>query len=192
MVAGFGCNFSAPPVINPVRDDHQAMNHPDLEQLMDLARRRVLTAEEQARLTAILEADPAAWPDRDEEVALTRLLVRMPDAPLASNFASRVMQAIDLAEAAPGRGAREPFWWPRRRFGRLAWVTAMIAVAGISWRQYQSWQRTQTARSLQVITEVAAVPSVDVLRDFDAIQSFARVPPSLDEKGDLELLKALQ
>lgn len=162
------------------------MNPPELEQLIDLARRRVLSADEQARLNTLLEAKPAAWPERDEELALTRLLSRLPDAPLASNFTSRVMQAIELDEALRPRKS-----WPRW-FSRLAWVTAVIALSGISWTQYQSWQREQTARSVKVIAEVAAVPSVEILRDFDAVQSFARVPPVTDAQGDLALLNALQ
>jgi hypothetical protein len=168
------------------------MNPPELEQLIETARRRVLSSAEQSRLDVLLEAAPATWPERDEELALTRLLTRLPDAPLASNFSARVMQAIDLADAQAVREARESSWWPRRWFGRLAWTTAAVAVTGISWLQYQNWQRTETARSIQFITEVAVVPSVEVLTDFDAIQSFASVPPTMDVEGDLELLNALQ
>lgn len=172
------------------------MNPPEQEQLIDLARRRVLTAEEQARLDHLLEAAPTAWPERDEELALSRLLAGLPDAPLASNFSTRVMQAIDRVEAEAARESASrpsPFWgWPRRWFGRLAWTTAAVAVTGVSWWQYQNWQRTETARSLQVITEVATVPSIEVLKDFDVIQSFASVPPAMDIEGDLELLNALQ
>ncbi len=168
------------------------MNSAELKQLIETAQRRVLSAEEQGRLDELLEAEPTAWPERNEELALTRLLAGLPDAPLASNFSARVMQAIDLAEAQAARAAPGGAWWPRRWSGRLAWATAAIALTGLSGWQYQNWQRIETARSIQVVTEVAAVPSVDVLKDFDAIQSFASVPPTLDVAGDLELLNALQ
>lgn len=170
------------------------MNSPELEQLIETARRRVLSAAEQGRLDSLLAAAPAAWPDQDKELALTRLLAALPDAPLASNFSARVMQAIDLAEAQAGRESvpRSGGWWLRRWFGRLAWTTAALVLSGFSWMQYQGWQRSETARSIQVITEVATVPSVAVLKDFDAIQSFASVPPTMDVQGDLELLNALQ
>lgn len=170
------------------------MNPPELDQLIDLARRRMLSAEEQVRLDQLLAAAPGAWPERDEELALSRLLAGLPDAPLASNFSARVMQAIDLADARAARDAVDtgPNWWPRRWFGRLAWATAAVAVSGFSWLQYQNWQRAETARSLQVITEVASVPSVEALKDFDVIQSFASVPPAMDIAGDQELLNALQ
>ena len=168
------------------------MESAELKQLIETAQLRVLSAAEQRRLDGLLEAEPTAWPARVDELALTRLLAGLPDAPLASNFSSRVMQAIDLAEAQAAREVRRVAWWPRRWSGRLAWTTAAIAVTGLSWWQYQNWQRIETARSIQVITEVAAVPSVEVLKDFDAIQSFASVPPTLDVAGDLELLNALQ
>jgi hypothetical protein len=172
------------------------MNSPELEQLIETARRRRLSAAEQSRLDTLLQGAPAAWPERDDELALTRLLAGLPDAPLASNFSARVMQAIDLAEAQAGRESTPRAvavgWWPHRWFGRLAWTTAALVVSGFSWMQYQGWQRSETARSIQVITEVATVPSVAVLKDFDAIQSFASVPPTMDVQGDLELLNALQ
>ncbi|MBI1176411.1 hypothetical protein GC207_03125 [bacterium] len=168
------------------------MNQHELEQLIDLARRRPLTHDEQARLTHLLEADPAAWPDRDDELALTRMLRGLPDAPLASNFSARVMQAIDLEEAVAARTRKpsSPAW--RRWFIRLAGATAIVAISAISWIQYQHWQRAETAQSVKFITEVAAVPSVDILRDFDAVQSLSHVPPLADVQADGELLKALQ
>jgi len=170
------------------------MNPSELDHLIDLARRRVLSAGEQARLDQLLAAAPAAWPERDEELALSHLLAGLPDAPLASNFSARVMQAIARAEAQAVRtsAAASPWWSPRGWFGRLAGATAVLVLSGVSWVQYQNWQRTETARSLQVITEVATVPSVDVLKDFDVIQSFASVPPTMDVEGDLALLNALQ
>jgi hypothetical protein len=167
------------------------MNPPELEHLMDLARRRVLRPDEVARLTALLEQSPEAWPDRDAELALTRLLKHLPDAPLSSNFSARVMQAIDLEDQRKA-GARPAATRLPRWLVRLGWATATVAVVGESWFEYQDWQRAETARSIQVITEVAAVPSVEVLRDFEVIPSFARVPPIADMQGDLDLLNALQ
>ncbi len=168
------------------------MKSQELDQLIETARRRVLSAEELRQLDALLEAAPTVWPERNDELALTRMLAALPDAPVASNFSTRVMQAIDRIEAPAAPAIRRAGWGPRHWFGRLAWATVAVAVTGGSWLQYESWQRTETARSLQVITEVAAVPSVDILKDFDVIQSFASVPPAADVVGDLELLNALQ
>src|SRR5690606_38094621 len=106
------------------------MNQPQLDQLIELARRRVLTGAELARLNALLEANPAAWPDRNAELALTRLLTRLPDAPLASNFSTRVMREIEIVEAATGRASPFPAWLTLRGWvGRLAGATAVIGLS---------------------------------------------------------------
>ncbi len=169
------------------------MKQPELDLLIDLARRRVLTNEERARLNQILEVNPGGWPNRDEELALTGLLDRLPAAPLASNFSARVMQAIELAEADSGRTAKRRSWLNLRGWmGRLAWSTAAIALSLTSWTQYRTWQRTEYARSITAISEVAAVPSVEMLRDFEVIHTFARVPTAVEAEADISLLAALQ
>lgn len=169
------------------------MNQPQLDQLIELARRRVLTGEELARLNALLEANPAAWPDRNAELALTRLLTRLPDAPLASNLSSRVMREIEIVEAATGRASPFPAWLTLRGWvGRLAGATAVIGLSVAGWMQYQSWQRAEFARGIATISEVAAVPSVEVLRDFEAIHTFVRVPSAIEVEADTSLLAALQ
>lgn len=168
------------------------MNPAELEQLIELARRRPLSAAEQARLDALLEASPNAWNDRAGDIGLARLLARLPDAPLASNFTSRVMAEIDRAEAGAMSASPVRVWSPRRWFLRLAGTAAVTAVTAAGWWQYRSWQRAEYAASIAAVSEVAALPSVEVLRDFEAIQSFANVPPSFDVEGDLSLLAALQ
>ena len=60
------------------------MNPPELVRLMGLARRRVLTEREQTQLNTLLAAHPEAWPERQDEQALARLLRRLPGAPLAT------------------------------------------------------------------------------------------------------------
>ena len=168
------------------------MNQPELEQLMELARRRVLTAAEEARLDTLLEPDPKAWPDRAEELFLTRLLARLPDAPLASNFSSRVMRAIELEDVQAARATGRPPGFLRGWFGRLAWGTAAVMLSFTGLVQYRSWQRAEYARSVTAISEVAAVPSVEVLRDFEAVQSFTRAPSATEADADLKLLALLQ
>lgn len=168
------------------------MNEPELEQLIELARRRVLTAAEQVRLTALLGTNPKAWPDRAEATALTRLLARLPDAPLASNFSTRVMRSIELEDAQAARATGHPIHLFRRWFVRLAWGTAAVALSFTGWVQYRSWQRAEYARSITAISEVAAGPSVEVLRDFEAVQSFTRAPSATEADADLKLLALLQ
>jgi len=66
----------------------------------------------------------------------------------------------------------------------------MVAILG--WRQNLKRERAALAESVAAISEVASVPTVEVLRDFDAIQSFGTVPPESDVEADLSLLAALQ
>ena len=83
------------------------------DELVRLSLKAELTPEEESRLEAWLAAHPetrAAW---DEDRALGRALQSLPDAPLASNFTARVLQAVDLEETRAERGRRAPeqSWW---------------------------------------------------------------------------------
>src|SRR6266566_6235520 len=71
------------------------MNDAAFNQLLDTARRRKLTGEEEARVQACLARDPQARAVWEEELALSQLLNRLPDAPLASNFTAQVLQAVE-------------------------------------------------------------------------------------------------
>ena len=164
------------------------MNPPELVRLMELARRRVLTEREQTQLNTLLAAHPEAWPERQDEQALARLLRRLPGAPLASNFSARVMRAIELEDAQSARTARQPVGW----FARLSWSTVAVALSLTGWVQYRACQRAEDARSVTTISEVAALPSVEVLRDFDVVQSFTRAPSATETEADLKLLALLQ
>jgi hypothetical protein len=177
-----------------VKHQPNAVNPIEIEQLIDLARRRVLTETEQARLDALLTADPNAWPGHDEELALTRLLARLPDAPVSSNFTARVMGEIDAVETALERDAlRRPGWFSLRSwFGRLVWSTGTVALMFIGVIQYREWQRAEYARGVAAVSEVAAVPSVEALQDFDAIHAFTRLPFAIDAEADDSLLAALE
>ena len=168
------------------------MNPPELVRLMELARRRVLTEREQTQLNTLLAAYPEAWPERQDEQALARLLRRLPGAPLASNFSARVMRAIELEDAQSARTARQPVGRFRGWFARLSWSTVAVALSLTGWVQYRAWQRAEYARSVTTISEVAALPSVEVLRDFDVVQSFTRAPSATETEADLKLLALLQ
>lgn len=171
------------------------MKHEDLQELMELARQRPLSADELARVEQFTEAHPQARIGWDEDMALTRLLGGLSDAPLASNFTSRVMQAVALEEPR-GERASNPMslqWWTRNtyvRLGLMACCVALVAVGG--WYRHQLSQRADLAESVATISEVAAISSVEVLKDFETIQSFGKVPPVADMEADLHLLAALE
>src|SRR5262245_52089399 len=76
------------------------MNESEYQALMEASWRRPLTDEEQARLDAWLRTHPAAHNEWEAEMALNRLLEQLPEAPVASNFTARVLQALDRESAA--------------------------------------------------------------------------------------------
>ena len=74
----------------------------DIETLLQTARARDLTEDEWAGLERWLSANPA---ERAEWEAVDQLLASLPDAPVASNFTSCVLEEIRRAETpAPALG----------------------------------------------------------------------------------------
>ena len=74
------------------------MSDAEFNLLLENATRRKLTAVEEARLRAHLASDPSAKAVWEEEMALSQLLDRLPDAPLATNFAAQVLEAVEREE----------------------------------------------------------------------------------------------
>ncbi|MEY2466714.1 MAG: hypothetical protein QOD03_1235, partial [Verrucomicrobiota bacterium] len=83
------------------------MNESDYNQLREKNWRRKLTAVEQTELRAWLAAHPEASADWEAELSLTETIVRLPDAPVPTNFTARVLQAIEQ-EASVDARQREP------------------------------------------------------------------------------------
>lgn len=151
--------------------------------------RRKLTAEEEAGLSEWLSGHPEAQGDWECEAALNELLAGLPNAPLASNFTARVIQAAEGETLSSRRGKAVPrrhgAWWIR-------WIPkvalgAVIVAALISYNHIQSVERVERAQSLATLSQVASLPSPDVLNDFDAIAALSSTPPADDE-----LLKIMQ
>src|SRR5207249_11019761 len=74
------------------------MSDAEFNLLLENATRRELSAVEEARLHAHLASDPSAKAVWEEEMALSQLLHRLPDAPLATNFAAQVLEAVEREE----------------------------------------------------------------------------------------------
>ena len=77
------------------------MSDAEFNLLLENATRRKLTAVEEARLRAHLASDPSAKAVWEEEMALSQLLHRLPDAPLATNFAAQVLEHCPVARSGP-------------------------------------------------------------------------------------------
>jgi len=141
----------------------------------EAAWRDELTPGEAERLEHWLAAHPEQRGTWEEEVALTRLLARLPDAAAPSNFSARVLAAIE-----PVRSGRDPaatgsrLGWLRTLgwVPRLAGVALLVMAGYLGHHQYRAAQRAELARNVVEISELAtAVPSAEVLRDFTAIRN---------------------
>ena len=155
------------------------------------AARRRLTVGEEARLQAHLAGHPelqAAW---EEETGLNRLLEQLPAAPVSSNFTAQVLLALDRESCVPSRPAVFN-WWQR-----LGWqeLTPRVAMAGLvlcvgllGYWQHQVSHRTELAKDVYGVGGVAGVPTVEMLKNFEAINRLHQAP----QTADLELLAALK
>src|SRR5947207_1198597 len=83
-------------------------NDPRYHHLRELSWRRQLTGAEEAELRAWLAAQPEAQAGWEAEAELNEALGRLADAPVSTNFTTRVLQAVEL-EAAAQAPANNPF-----------------------------------------------------------------------------------
>jgi len=150
-------------------------------------------SEEQARQ---VESRLAAHPEErrvwEEEVALTRLLTRLPDAAAPTNLTARILQSIDeRAPASQDLADHSVLGWLRKLgwVPRLVGVAMLVAAVSLGFHQHRlASERTELARSVAEVSELtSSMPSIEVLQDFTAIRNLesAAVP-------DEELLALLQ
>jgi negative regulator of sigma E activity len=117
---------------------------------------------------------------------LRELVSRLPDAPVASNFTTRVMQAVELEESRPVR--RWSFRWQwHALLPRVAVTAAVVLFAGLTFHRYElNEQRSLLAKNIALATGAQPLPSVDALKNFDAIQRMSQ------PRADDELLALMQ
>ena len=152
--------------------DEPLQNH-----LRELAWRRKLTGAERAEL----RAQPAAQADLDLESRLTEALGRVPDVPVPSNFTARVLQSVELEELRGAR-TRSWSWYWRVLVPRVAVVAAVVGLAGLAYHRHESYQRVQLARDIALLAKAQPLPSVEALRNFDAIQRMSQANTQADDK----------
>jgi anti-sigma factor RsiW len=169
------------------------MDSHKLNRLKDTLARRPLTPEESDCLNRHLADQPDLQADWEAERNLTRLLRRLADLPLASNFTAQVLRVIDVPSSRPPRY----FWrWlgagrPALQFAGLA-LGLVILFSGLSLGQSLARARmaasvANVVRSVEAAFGLAQLPPVEVLQDFEAIHRFSQPPV----RADLELLDAL-
>jgi hypothetical protein len=170
---------------------------PSSQPIRELSWRQKLSPADQARVRAWLSEHPEAQPAWETELELTEGLARLPNAPVASNFTSRVLAAVER-EKANARRERERGW--RSAWGRLwhrPWL-AKAALAGVllgsgllayhrvqvteQQRQVAEHQRlNERAGSLKEFSNAALMSDTETLKDFDAIYAL-NPSPGADEQ----------
>jgi anti-sigma factor RsiW len=165
------------------------MRHADYQKLTETSWRRPLTAAERARLREWLAAHPEGRPSWEQEEALSRLLHRLPSAAVSTNFTARVVQAAQRLPAKPAWRRRPAIfpWFPAGWMARAALALAMLGCGFFSFREYQTIHRAQVAREVASVSRLAALPSMNWLKDFDTINKLSKV-----KVADDDLLSALQ
>ena len=160
-------------------------NEPRQNSLRELAWRRKLTDAEKAGL----RANPETEADLELESRLSEALARVPDAPVPSNFTARVLQAIEREEA---RGARTSSgswsWYWRVLVPRVVVAGAIVAFVGLAYQRHEFNRRVELAKGVALLAQAQPMPSVEALKNFDAIQRMSQTAPRADD----ELLALLQ
>jgi hypothetical protein len=174
-------NFVLQPVFNS-KETKETMKKDALHsKLREASWRRKLTDTERAEL----RAHPEMQADLEMESRLSEALARLPDAPVPSNFTARVLQAVEREEARPR--ATGWHWTWRVLVPRLAFATAAVVVVGLAVHHYElNARRNALATSVALLTEAQPLPSVEALKNFEAIQRMSQ--PHADEEL-LALLK---
>jgi anti-sigma factor RsiW len=134
-----------------------------------------------------LRAQPEAQADLELESRLSEALARVPDAPLPSNFTARVLQAVEREEARGAR-TRSWSWYWRVLVPRVAVAVVVIGFAGLAYQRHELDQRAEFARDIALLAQAQPVPSVEALKNFDAIQRMGQTTPRADD----DLLALLQ
>jgi anti-sigma factor RsiW len=142
-------------------------------------RRKLGTAERQ-ELRAWLKSHPEAQPDLEVEMSLNKALGTLKDAPVASNFTARLLAAVerDVSQRERVSSRRRAGWWENfpkwlPGFG----VGAAVILAGLfSYQQFQTGERQKMLDSVTAISEVATLPSPEILQNYEAIRAITLGP----------------
>jgi len=158
------------------------------QRLREIAWRRKLTDAEQSELCAWLAAHHDVRADWESEAALSKLLARLPDVPVPSNFTARALQAVERDAGANVR-ERAPRWvWTWRALVPRAAVTVLVVGAGLfAYQRHALAQRVELAQSVATVADVRSLPSPQFLEDFDVIRRLLPTPPA-----DKDLLALMQ
>ncbi len=162
------------------------MSENEFQNLMEVSWRRPLTSQEERTLKNFLTAHPAARVIWEEDLALNRMVARLPDAPVSTNFTAQVLQAVARETAREVRQKPGIISWLKRNWiPRIAIAGLFICAGLVSVQEYRAVKRAQLARDVAAVSSAATFPQ-GWLEDFDAINRLSQPPV------DNELLAALE
>jgi anti-sigma factor RsiW len=169
------------------------MNEPRYHQLLEAAWRRKLTATEETELRAWLAAHPEMLADWEAEAALSEQLVRLPDAPLPSNFTARVLQTVERETTAARRSESKWPWLWRSLLPKAAIAALFLLVCSFTYQKsvaHHQRQLAQKAQSVVTVADVSALPDPAAFLDFEPIRQLNPKPSA--DPGLLTVFSYLQ
>jgi anti-sigma factor RsiW len=165
-------------------------NDSHYDRFRELGWRGKLSAGEESELRAWLAAHPERQAEWEAEASLTELLGRLPDAPVGGNFTARVLDTTQREERERLRG-HSPLWRGLRLgfrwLPRVALASVMFGAGLFSFRYARQAQHARLLEGVEVVSQVASLPSPEILRDFDAIRALDPAPAA-----DEELLRLMR
>jgi len=154
------------------------MNDSEYQELIEEAARRPLRAEEDGQLQAYLAEHPDKQPDWEAEAVLNRLLRHLPPAPVSSNFTAQVLSAAMRTKPHRRHHHHHRFrlislrWlWSFARAWQGGVAVLVVGLALLAYSQHRVQSRAQLARSVATISALTPLPALEVLQEFDSIQS---------------------
>jgi len=157
------------------------MNKSEFENLLQTVHARDLTDAELAKLEHWLAENPG---EQDAWAALDRLLVALPDVPVATNFTDRVLGKVHQAEST-GQPLGQAWWRkllvPQFRPIQIAAAAALaMIIGGVGYQSHLTLNRAEMASSLREVAIVAEMLP-GLLSDFEVIDAIEQADP-IDEE----------
>jgi len=114
----------------------------------------------------------------------------LPDAPLASNFTARVLQAVERDSLQPRRAPPVFRWFGLRRLARqVAALCLFLVLIAFGYSRYQSLRRERMALALAKVapgidtaSEAVALAPDELWKDFEAINRLPQTKPQADQE----------
>jgi len=152
-------------------------NDPLYNRLLELSWKQKLTDAQEAQMRAWLAAHADCLPDWEAETSLNNALGQLPHVPVPTNFTAQVLQRLDSEVAAETRH-RPAGWriWRQRWLPRMGFAVVVLGAGLFSYHQVRMDQRRAYLRSVEVVSDVASLPSPKILEDFDAIRALNATP----------------